>query len=158
MARIFSFLVVLFFSSSALAFTTFNAETFEDFSSLSGTSTTWVNELGSVMTIDVAPDGSVSGTYVNNAQGTGCQGTPYVLNGRVTGNTIAFSVAWNNGTANCNSATGWAGYAQVVSGSTLQIVTQWNLAYIATNGGQIESGADTFTYQPQTLRQSLLEE
>ncbi|MDQ0423235.1 hypothetical protein J2045_004287 [Peteryoungia aggregata LMG 23059] len=157
MARVLSFLIALFFSTTVMAFTSFKAENFMDFSSLSGASTTWINELGSVMTIDVASDGSVSGTYVNNAQGTGCQGTPYVLNGRVTGNTIAFSVAWSNGTANCNSVTGWAGYAQVSTGNTLQIVTQWNLAYMASSGGQIQSGKDVFTYQPQIVQQSLLE-
>ncbi len=158
MTRVIGFFIILFFSTTAMAFTSFKAENFKDFGSLAGTSTTWVNELGSIMTIDVGSDGSVSGTYVNNAQGTGCQGTPYVLSGRITGNTIAFSVAWSNGTANCNSVTGWAGYAQVAANNTIQIVTQWNLAYITSTGGQIQNGADLFTYQPQTLRQSLLEE
>lgn len=156
MTRILSLFVVLFFSTTAMAFSPFKAETFTDFSSLSGTSTSWVNELGSVMTINVGSDGSVNGTYVNNAQGTGCQGTPYVLDGRVTGNTIAFSVAWSNGTANCNSVTGWAGYAQVTGANQIQIVTQWNLAFISASGGQFQTGADLFTYQPQVVQQSLL--
>ncbi|PYB75580.1 hypothetical protein DMY87_09175 [Rhizobium wuzhouense] len=55
-------------------------------------------------------------------------------------------------------ATGWAGYAQVSNGNTIQIVTQWNLAYLGSNGaGQIQSGKNLFTYQPQTVQQSLLE-
>ena len=35
----------------------------------------WVNQSGSVMNFTTYSGGAISGTYVNNAPGTGCQGT-----------------------------------------------------------------------------------
>lgn len=133
----------------AAAFSPFDAADFTDFSSLTGTSSTWVNQSGSTMTITVSPSAEVTGQYINRAAGTGCQNSPYQISGRVNGNFISFSVAWNNGTANCNSVTGWSGYARS-SASDLQIVTDWNLAYQGSSGPAIEAGSDTFTYQSQT--------
>lgn len=119
---------------------------FHDFSSLVATSTTWVNEEGSTMTISVSATDEVTGQYVNHAQGTGCQNTPYLISGRVNGQFIAFAVAWSNGTQNCNSTTGWTGYARQNNDGTLQIVTDWNLSYQAGSGPAIDSGSDLFSY------------
>lgn len=124
----------------------FQPENFKGFSSLA--SSTWKNQRGSTMTINVDSFGNVTGQYINEAPDTGCHGSPYPLVGRTTGNFIAFSVAWNNATENCNSTTGWAGYAQA-NGGNIEIITNWNLAYQGTSP-TIEQGSDTFTYVPQT--------
>ncbi|WP_113442753.1 avidin/streptavidin family protein [Rhizobium cremeum] len=147
--------VILSLSTAALAFSEFDATSFKDFSSLVSTSTTWQNQSGSTMTITVDSNDQVSGQYINRASGTGCQNSPYPISGRVNGNFIAFAVAWDNGTENCNSVTGWAGYAQA-SGSTIEIVTQWNLAYQGGGGPAIEQGKDLFTYVPAKNTASFL--
>ncbi len=147
--------VILSLSTAALAFSEFDATSFKDFSSLVSTSTTWQNQSGSTMTITVDSNDQVSGQYINRASGTGCQNSPYPISGRVDGNFIAFAVAWDNGTENCNSVTGWAGYAQA-SGSTIEIVTQWNLAYQGGGGPAIEQGNDLFTYVPAKNTASFL--
>ncbi|MCJ7993567.1 hypothetical protein J5N58_02950 [Rhizobium cremeum] len=147
--------VILSLSTAALAFSEFDATSFKDFSSLVSTSTTWQNQSGSTMTITVDSNDQVSGQYINRASGTGCQNSPYPISGRVDGNFIAFAVAWDNGTENCNSVTGWAGYAQA-SGSTIEIVTQWNLAYQGGGGPAIEQGKDLFTYVPAKNTASFL--
>ncbi len=136
-------------AGAAAAFSPVDPAAFKDFSSLVSTSSTWTNQSGSTMTISIDGNDNVTGQYINRAQGTGCQNSPYPIAGRVTGNFIAFSVAWTNGTQNCNSVTGWAGYAQA-SGSTIAIVTQWNLAYQGSGAPAIEQGADTFTYTAPT--------
>ncbi len=140
---------------ATLSANAFDPANFQGFGTLATTSTSWQNQSGSTMTINIDTSGNVTGHYINRASGTGCQGTPYVLNGRVNGNFIAFSVAWSNATANCNSVTGWAGYAQAV-GSNVEIVTNWNLAYQGGSGSQIGQGSDTFTYVPQSSTESFL--
>ncbi|EJT01362.1 avidin/streptavidin family protein [Rhizobium sp. CCGE 510] len=141
-------------ATSALAF---DASNFKDFSSIAPASSSWQNQSGSTMIIQVDSFGNVSGQYVNRAQGTGCQNSPYPLTGRVNGTFIAFSVGWNNSTENCNSATGWTGYAQV-NGNNTEIVTSWNLAYEGGSGPAIEQGQDTFQYVPTTENKSLLKD
>lgn len=112
----------------------------------------WVNQDGSVFTItSIGSDGSISGTYVNNASGYSCQGTPYAVNGWAFGSVITFSVLWDNATQNCNSLTGWTGY---VANST--ITTNWN---IAVSGQQtIYTGRDVFKYLAKTESNSLIAE
>ena len=104
----------------------------------------WVNQSGSVMNFTLSSSGQITGSYVNNAAGTGCQGTAYPLVGYLIGDTIAWSVLWNNSTANCNSVTAWGGYYDP---GTSSIITDWTLAYEGSQGGAIENGSDTFTYQ-----------
>ena len=66
--------------------------------------TSWVNELGSVLTIDsIASNGLMSGTYVTNV---GCSaGQPQPMTGWYyagqTGGAMTFSVNWQG----CNSVT-----------------------------------------------------
>jgi hypothetical protein len=136
--------LILATASTALAF---EAGEFVDFSSLASASSTWKNQYGSTMMISIDSFGNVTGYYINQAAGTGCQGSPYLLAGRITGSFISFSVAWNNATENCNSVTGWAGYA-TVNGNKLEIITDWNLAYQGASSPMIEQGSDTFTYVP----------
>jgi hypothetical protein len=154
MIRIAALVAVLSCSVSAPSFA-FDASNFKDFSSVTSASSTWKNQSGSTMLIAIDTFGNVTGQYINRAQGTGCQNSPYPLVGRVTGDFIAVSVAWNNSTENCNSVTGWTGYAQV-SGSNVEIVTNWNLAYQSASGGKIEQGKDTFQYVPTVQTKSFL--
>lgn len=101
----------------------------------------WVNEYGSVFTVtSVSSSGQITGNYVNNARGFGCQGTEYPVTGWVLENAISFTVIWNNATENCHSVTGWTGYY-----ANNAITTNWNLA---TNTS-ISTGKDTFT--PSTI-------
>jgi hypothetical protein len=128
----------------------------QDAFAIPNVSSGWTNQSGSVMTLNFGPGAAVSGTYVNNAAGFGCQGTPYALSGWVLGNFISFSVAWNNGIENCNSVTGWTGYAHI-AGGTVQIQTNWSLAYQSGSGPQIMTGQDTFTQTSTMQKDSPLE-
>jgi len=117
--------------------------------------TKWVNQVGSVATLYFDTNtGTVTGTYVNNAPGFQCQGTPYPLSGWILSDFISFSVTWINGAQNCNSVTGWTGYA-FQSGNTIKLQTNWNLAYQGANGPTIQAGQDVFTYVLQTSAKSL---
>lgn len=134
-----------------------------DFKSAVAAATSWKNQSGSTMSLDFTQDpsnpniGIVTGSYINNAAGYACQGTPYPVTGRYYTNnlTISFNVIWSNAYANCQSVTGWTGYF-AYTGSQWQIITNWNLAY-ETGGGQmtISSGADTFTMTGTTTHKSL---
>ena len=107
--------------------------------------TTWVNELGSVLTIEsFNPDNSITGTYVNNASGFGCQGTPYPINGWANSYAIGFSVLWTNASEDCNSLTSWTGYYDAASNT---LVTHWNLVFMGQDGPLVQPGQDTFTPQ-----------
>lgn len=106
-----------------------------------GTSSVWVNQLGSTMTITIASDGSVTGTYVS-AVGCGA-GTSFPLAGWYNNLAITFTVNWQH----CDSLTAWTGH-WIASGSQQQFVTLWYLAV----GGTVAwdstvAGADTFTLQ-----------
>jgi Avidin family len=111
---------------------------------LIGTQSAWQNESGSTMLIDVDTLGNVTGSYVNRASGTGCQFSPYPISGRINGNFIAFSVSWENQTANCHSVTAWAGFA-AETGTTATLKTRWNIAYQGLTRPAIAQGEDTFT-------------
>lgn len=111
---------------------------------------TWTNQSGSVATLSFSSSSqsgvyTVTGTYVNNAAGYPCQGTPYPLSGvYYTGNqTISFSVAWSNSSQDCQSVTGWTGYFLYNSGWS--ITTDWNLAQCSHSGPTIIQGQDIFT-------------
>lgn len=104
-------------------------------------STTWVNELGSKMTITIASNGSVTGTYVSKV---GCgAGNPFPLSGWYNNLAITFTVNWQQ----CNSLTAWTGH-YVTSGGSARFTTLW---YLAVGGAPTWSstvaGADVFTEQ-----------
>jgi hypothetical protein len=101
----------------------------------------WVNELGSVLTINsVGANGLLTGTYVTAA---GCSaGKPQPMTGwfyaGASGSSITFSVYWSG----CNSLTSWSGQYNNSDGHfaalwylTLASATAWN----GTN-----AGSDTF--------------
>jgi len=130
---------------------------------LADPATHWVNERGSTMTLVFTCNGSqnavctLSGNYINNAQGFQCRGNPYPLVGvyYINTQTLSWSVAWSNAVADCGSVTGWTGY--LIFSSPIQIVTNWNLAYSTGGTGRaIMQGADTFTQRPTMVYESLL--
>ncbi|MGI9400005.1 MAG: avidin/streptavidin family protein [Rhizobiaceae bacterium] len=131
---------------------------------LAGAST-WTNQSGSTATISFTQSATqpgvytVSGNYINNASGFNCQGTPYPLTGIYYANTqtISFSVAWSNSAADCASVTGWTGYIDI-SSSTLQMPTNWNLAYASPGGGKIMTGQDVFTLSTPKMMGTLLQQ
>jgi hypothetical protein len=104
----------------------------------------WVNELGSVLTINsVAANGLMTGTYTTNV---GCSaGTPQPMTGWYyggnAGGAITFSVYWNG----CNSVTSWSGQYNINNGNFQAL---WHLTLAAApawNG--IYAGTDSFTPQ-----------
>lgn len=105
---------------------------------------TWVNELGSVLTINnIASNGLMSGTYVTNV---GCNaGQPQPMTGWYysgnSGGAMTFSVIWQG----CNSVTSWSGQYNYSNG---QFTTLWYLtAASAPAWNGINAGTDTFVPQ-----------
>jgi hypothetical protein len=99
----------------------------------------WVNELGSTMTID--QDGSLlSGTYTSPASGSG-DPAHGALRGYASGRLIAFSVLWDD----FQSITSWTGH---MNGTSIdEIATLWQMVVAVPPGDGWESiyaGADTF--------------
>lgn len=111
----------------------------------------WVNELGSVLTItSVAANGLMTGTYTT---ATGCDAhiaQPmtgwYYGNSSGSGGAISFSVFW----AGCNSVTSWSGQYDTSNGHfkalwylTLAAMPAWNGIY---------AGADSFVPQNNAMK------
>ncbi len=109
----------------------------------------WVNELGSVLTINnIASNGLMSGTYVT---ATGCSAgqqqpmTGWYYGGN-TGGAITFSVYWTG----CNSVTSWSGQYNYSNG---QFQTLWYLtAASAPVWNGINAGTDTFVPQNSAVK------
>jgi Avidin family len=102
----------------------------------------WENQRKSTMNI-VAVDpatGNVKGLYTNNAAGFDCQGVPFDLGGKISGNRVTLIVVWKNATISCDSITVWKGR---ISGNTVR--TKWQVSYV-DSGGNLKTlrGADTF--------------
>lgn len=105
----------------------------------------WVNELGSVLTItNVDGNGLMTGTYVTNvgcSAGTPQQMTGFFYPGASSGGAITFSVYFQN----CLSVTSWSGQYDSTDGS---FQTLWYLTSASPpvwNG--IAAGTDMFTPQ-----------
>jgi hypothetical protein len=113
---------------------------------------TWYNELGSVLEISSADNGTMMGTYCS---AVGQANATYSLVGRYDaepssgGQAIGWSVSWLNASGNSHSATSWAGQYQIDPNTNQEeIYTFWLLVseepssddWSATNVGQ-----DTFT-------------
>jgi hypothetical protein len=102
----------------------------------------WQNQRRSVMSV-VAVDpttGAIKGQYTNNAAGFACQGVPFDLGGKTSGNKVTLIVVWKNATMSCDSITVWKGR---VSGNKIR--TRWELSYV-NGAGSIKElrGADAF--------------
>lgn len=108
----------------------------------------WTNQRGSTLIIrEIGSNGQLTGTYINGAQGTGCQGTPYLVTGWLYDKVISFAVIWQNNVASCNSITAWTGFI----GNNL-MKTKWQLV---TNGSlKIDQGEDDFKSIPYKIHKS----
>jgi len=137
------------FSIFVLATSPFTyADTIEKIQSLSA----WTNQSGSTLYIDsVGSNGQLTGTYINRAQGYGCQNIAYPVIGWVYGTAITFTTIWQSTTESCNSITAWTGF--LYQG---QIQTLWQLVINGSSSTQqIIQGADTFSWQASKTRKSL---
>jgi hypothetical protein len=111
--------------------------------------TSWVNELGSVLTINsIAGNGLMTGTYVT---ATGCgsgQQQPMTgwYYGGNTGGAITFSAYWTG----CNSVTSWSGQYNINNGN-FQALWYLTLASAPAWNG-INAGRDTFVPQNATSK------
>ena len=113
----------------------------------------WYNELGSQMFLN-ASGGQLSGFY---ASAVGQARYTYPLAGRYDtqpasggGQTMAWTVSWQNAYQNAHSATGWSGQ-YFDQGGNEEIYTLWLLAAEVSEGDEWEStlaGQDTFTRTP----------
>jgi len=109
----------------------------------------WYNELGSTMIIETydAESGVFSGKYeskVGNAESF------YTLTGRrdTDGNTIGWTVNWQNGFRNAHSVTTWSGQLQQKSFGDPMILTTWLLTTQTEAGDNWDStkvGKDEFS-------------
>ena len=120
----------------------------------------WYNELGSRMTIEIQPDGSLSGSY---ASGVGSSGT-MPLSGRYDptyspgngGQNCGWVVEWNSGPRAVDRLTSWSG--QYFPGFNT-IVAMWHMTAETTTQGQWEStfdGKDVF-YSAQRTDEQIAE-
>lgn len=124
------------------------ADTIEKVQSLSA----WTNQSGSTLYIEnIGSNGQLTGTYINRAQGYGCQNIAYPVTGWVYGTAITFTTTWQSTTESCNSITAWTGF--LYQG---QIQTLWQLVINgSSNTKQIIQGADTFSWQATKTHKSL---
>ena len=101
---------------------------------------TWANDHGSVLVISwVGPDGSVTGTYVNNAPGFKCAGVAFPLVGWMDGPRISYTVRWRNASVDCKQITSWTGY---FSGTRLGV--EWVLSYDDNGTSKVAAGKDSY--------------
>lgn len=115
----------------------------------------WTNQSGSILFIDqVAPNGQMTGRYINRAAGYHCQNIPYPVTGWIYPNQtgITFTTLWKSPQESCNSITSWTGFYYNGKISTL-----WQLVVNgSTNTGQILQGSDTFMPSQMSEKKSLL--
>jgi len=121
----------------------------ESFQALSA----WTNQSGSTLYIEnIAKDGQVTGSYINRAQGYGCQNIAYPVTGWVYGTAIVFTVNWKSTIESCNSITAWSGF--LYQG---EIKTLWQLTVNGSSStSQILKGSDTFTSGTMKSHNSLI--
>ena len=102
---------------------------------------TWANDHGSVLVIgSVGPDGSVTGTYSNNAKGFKCAGVAFPLVGWMDGPRISYTVRWRNASVDCAQITSWTGY---FNGARLGV--EWVLTYDDNGTSKVAAGSDSYT-------------
>lgn len=115
---------------------------------------TWFNELGSTMTINGVTPAGFSGTYQTAVSTTGCAQGVFTLIGisdtDADGTSVAFAVAWTNGSSQCHSVTAWSGQLQIINGEE-QIIATWLLTMETDPSQDWAStlvGRDVFTRNP----------
>lgn len=118
-------------------------------------SSAWTNQRGSTLYIDsVAPNGQLTGHYINRAQGFNCQNIAYPVVGWIYQNAITFTTIWQNPVESCNSITSWTGFYD-----NGQISTLWQLVVNGSSStNQILQGSDTFNPSSKVERKTLLQD
>ena len=107
----------------------------------------WFNELGSCMNITAARDGMLHGKYET---AVGIADKTYDLTGRydTDGNSLGWTVTWNNCTGSSYSTTGWSGQYQLdPCTKEPRILTTWLLTAQTNPSNDWNStniGADVF--------------
>jgi len=114
--------------------------------SLAGSQATYVNELGSTMSLTFNADLTLTGTYTSNVSGGGGSVTGPIV-GWYNGFVIAWSVLWPS---NPPSMTSWVG-AFVTGSQGYNIDTMWLLVSQAPQPGnpmdfwnEVNTGSDLF--------------
>ena len=104
---------------------------------------TWANDHGSVLVIQsVGADGSVAGTYANNAPDYKCGGIAFPIVGWMDGPRISYTVRWKNAGVDCASITSWTGYF-----NEGRLGVEWVLAYEEYGASRIRTGSDSYMRQ-----------
>lgn len=102
---------------------------------------TWVNDHGSTLVIQsIGADGSVTGTYANNAPGYKCAGVAFPIVGWMNGSRISYTVRWRNASVDCASITSWTGYF-----NEGRLGVEWVLAFEEYGASRIRTGSDSYT-------------
>lgn len=102
---------------------------------------TWVNDHGSTLVIQtIGADGSVTGTYANNAPGYKCAGAAFPIIGWIDGARISYTVRWRNASVDCASITSWTGYF-----NEGRLGVEWVLAFEEYGASRIRTGSDSYT-------------
>lgn len=104
---------------------------------------TWANDHGSVLVIQsVGPNGSVTGTYANNAAGYKCAGAAFPITGWTDGPRISYTVRWKNASLDCASITSWTGYF-----NDGRLGVEWVLTYEENGASKVRIGSDSYRRQ-----------
>jgi Avidin family len=104
----------------------------------------WIADDGSIVALQFAPGGLVTGTFISHTPGFACAGTAFPVTGWALSEVVTFSVAWNNDFQNCNAVTNWTGYS-LEEPDGVHIATNWSLAHWGgTESAAIESGQTLF--------------
>ena len=102
----------------------------------------WANDHGSQLVIrTIGPDGSLSGTYANNAPNYECRGVAFPIAGWLDGDMISYTTRWKSGAADCKSITSWTGYFREG-----RLAVEWVLVYrdAAEGRPKVRTGADFY--------------
>lgn len=101
---------------------------------------TWVNDHGSTLVIQsIGTDGSVAGTYANNAPGYKCAGVAFPIVGWMDGSRISYTVRWRNDSVDCASITSWTGYF-----NEGRLGVEWVLVYEDNGVSRLKAGSDAY--------------
>ena len=112
---------------------------------------TWYNEHGSKMTLEIASDGQVIGTF-ESAVGLAAPGERFPVTGFATGDLVAFTVNFGR----YLSLTTWVGYRAVEDDGEEVLRTTWQMA-VSPPAAKIDerwkgtwTGPNLFRRQPHT--------
>ncbi len=112
---------------------------------------TWFNEHGSKMTVEIAADGQVTGTF-ESAVGLAAPGERFPVTGYATGDLVAFTVNFGR----YLSLTTWVGYRAFEDDGEEVLRTTWQMAVsppaqkIAERWKGTWTGSNLFRRHPRT--------